>query len=59
VDSARSCLSVLFDYFIGARSTAAVVLRARFDVPHCASETLPNPGSHDILGDPVTGQLMT
>jgi hypothetical protein len=22
-------------------------------------ETLPNPGSHDIPGDPVTGELMT
>jgi hypothetical protein len=31
---------------------------ARSDVPHCASETLPNPSSHDILGDPVTNQLM-
>jgi len=58
VDSARSCLPVLFDYFTGARSTAAGLPSARFVVPHCASKTLPNRYSHGILGDPVTEQLM-
>jgi hypothetical protein len=57
VDSARSCSSVLFDYFIGGRSTA-VVLSARPDVPQYASATLPNRILADILGDPVTDQLM-
>jgi len=58
VDSARSCLPVLFNYFTGAPSTAAVLLGARSDVPHCASETLPNRCSHGILGGPITDQLM-
>jgi len=58
VDSARSCSPVLFDYFTGARRTAAVLVSTRSDLPHCASETLPNRNSHDILGDQVTDQLM-
>jgi len=49
VDSGRSCLSVLFDYIIGARSIAAASLTAPSDGSRCASQTLPNPGGQSIL----------
>jgi hypothetical protein len=51
-------LPVLSDYFTDARSTAAVLLSARSDVAHCASETLPNRYLRGILGERDTDQLM-